>query len=274
LPVSVRSLGSGSSGNAVLVETGDSAVLIDCGVGPRALRHGLSVAGRSPDQLSALLVTHEHVDHVRSLAWVTKRGVPVIATGGTATASGVALTALRRIADGCPTTFDGIRVVPLAVSHDAAEPCGYFLEMADARVTIVTDLGCANDALIEPIAQSDLVILESNHDEAMLRRGPYPAHLKRRVLSREGHLSNLHCGELLVQSLSGRSTPVTIWLAHLSQVNNTPALAASTVQRMVAPRVERFTLTAMPRHGCELRWRSDDPFSATPVDYQLELPGL
>jgi phosphoribosyl 1,2-cyclic phosphodiesterase len=200
--------------------------------------------------------------------------VPIALTTGTARAAGLTQSTHTRIVDGRTVTFDGIRVLPIAVSHDAAEPCGFYLELSDARVTVVTDLGCSNEALVEPIANSDLVVLEANHDETMLRRGPYPAHLKRRVLSSEGHLSNAHCGELLTQALNGRSAPITIWLAHLSQVNNTPAVAVNTVQRMLADHFGRVTLKAMPRYGCELTWRSDEPFVATMSDFQLQLPGM
>jgi phosphoribosyl 1,2-cyclic phosphodiesterase len=274
LSVTVRSFGSGSSGNAVLVEAGKSSILVDCGVGPKVLKQGFSLAGSEPEDLSALLVTHEHVDHVRSVGWITKRGVQIATTDGTARAVGLARSAHTRIVDGSPTTFDGIRVLPIAVSHDAAEPCGFYLEMSDARITIVTDLGCSTEALIEPIANSDLVVLEANHDEAMLRRGPYPAHIKRRVLSSEGHLSNVHSGALLTQALSGRTTPITIWLAHLSQVNNTPTMAVNTVQRMLADHFGRVTLRAVPRHGCDLTWRSNEPFVPTTNDFQLQLPGM
>jgi phosphoribosyl 1,2-cyclic phosphodiesterase len=269
LPVTVRSFGSGSSGNAVLIQAATASILIDCGVGPKTLKQGFSLAGRDPEQLS-----HEHVDHIRSVGWFTKRGVPIATTIGTAQAIGIASSSHTKIVDGSAAIFDGIRVVPIAVSHDAAEPCGFFVEIEGARISVVTDLGCSNEALLEPIAHSDLVVLEANHDETMLRRGPYPAHLKRRVLSSEGHLSNVHCGELLSQALIGRSTPIAIWLAHLSQVNNTPAMAVNTVQRMLADHFERVTLKAMPRYGCDLTWRSDEPFVATSNDFQLQLPGI
>jgi phosphoribosyl 1,2-cyclic phosphodiesterase len=258
----------------VLVQAGSSSVLIDCGVGPKALKQGFDFAGLEPGELSALLITHEHVDHVRSLSWITKRGVPIATTSGTAGAIGLSSTSHQRLVDSMAATFDGIRVLPIAVSHDAAEPCGFFIEAGGTRITIVTDLGCSNESLLEPIAQSDLVVLEANHDEMMLRRGPYPAHLKRRVLSAEGHLSNIESGALLAQALRSRSRPITIWLAHLSQVNNSPAMAVSTVQRTLADHFERVTLRAMPRHGCDLAWKSDEPFVATMSDFQLALPGM
>lgn len=274
LLVSIRSFGSGSSGNAMLIEAGSSAVLIDAGVAPRTLRAGLALVGRAPDQLSAVLLTHEHIDHVRGVGWFTKRGVPVVSTAGTAAAIELASSSFMRALPGKQLSLDGLVIQPLSVSHDALEPCGYLIETPSTRVTVVTDLGCANDALIEPLATSDLIVLEANHDETMLRRGPYPAYLKRRVLSDVGHLSNADCAELLTRSLSARQTPVTIWLAHLSQTNNTPAIAIRSVQSALADKVGPFKLITMPRHGSDLAWRSDGTFVADPHEFQLQLPLL
>ncbi len=272
LSVSVRSFGSGSSGNALLIEAGTAAVLIDAGVGPRTLKSGLALAGREPDQLSAMLLTHEHVDHVRSIGWFTKRNVPVVATAGTASATGLSPSAYTRVIPGKHISLDGLVIHALAVSHDALEPCGFLIETPEIRMTVVTDIGCANDDLVEPLKTSDLIVLEANHDESMLRRGPYPTHLKRRVLSDHGHLSNADCAELLARSLVGRSTPSTIWLAHLSQTNNSPAIALRSVKTVLADTIGPYKLTAMPRHGCDLEWRSDAAFLADPLDFQLQLP--
>jgi phosphoribosyl 1,2-cyclic phosphodiesterase len=272
LTVSVRSFGSGSSGNALLIEAGASAVLIDAGVGPRSLKSGLALAGREPDQLTAVLLTHEHVDHVRSVGWFTRRNVPIVATAGTASATGLNPSAYTRVVPGKQLALDGLIIHSLSVSHDALEPCGYLIETSEMRITVVTDIGCANDELVEPLQTSNLIVLEANHDETMLRRGPYPAHLKRRVLSDHGHLSNADCAELLARSLGGRGTPSTIWLAHLSQTNNTPAVALKSVKTILADIVGPYKLMAMPRHGCDLEWRSDAAFHADPLDFQLQLP--
>jgi phosphoribosyl 1,2-cyclic phosphodiesterase len=274
LVVSVRSFGSGSSGNALLVEAGSAAIVIDAGVGPRTLKNGLDLSGRKAEQLSALLLTHEHIDHVRSAGWFTNRNVPVVATAGTAQAAGLVASTHIRAETGQQLTLDGLTIRPLAVSHDALEPCGYLIETTSTRITVITDLGCANADLIEPLATSDLIVLEANHDEIMLRRGPYPSYLKRRVLSDQGHLSNADCAALLVRALAGRTSPATIWLAHLSQTNNTPALALRAVRGGVADRIGPYKLKAMPRHGCDLEWRSDDLFIADPLEFQLQLPLL
>jgi phosphoribosyl 1,2-cyclic phosphodiesterase len=117
-----------------------------------------------------------------------------------------------------------------------------------------------------------LIILEANHDETMLRRGPYPAHLKRRVLSDKGHLSNAACGELLARALAGRGAETTIWLAHLSQTNNRPAIALKSVKSVLADHIGPYQLAAMPRYGCELEWQSDAMFVADPLEFQMQLP--
>ena len=253
--VTVVSLGSGSSGNAFLVRTAVGALLVDCGVGVRTVTAGLRAQGIGLRDLDAVLVTHEHSDHVRSLPQVIRAGIPILATHGTQSAARVPATASVRIAAGSTFHAAGLAVVPLAVSHDAAEPCGFLLERQGIAVLIVTDLGQADDALVEPIRRSALVVLEANHDEAMLRAGPYPAHLKRRVLSHRGHLSNADCGLALAASLRGVPERRTVWLAHLSETNNRPELARRTVEQHLARVGSGAVVTPLPRRS-SARWSS------------------
>lgn len=259
MTVVVRSLGSGSSGNALLIDHGGTSLIVDCGVGPRALIAGLKAAGRAVGEVDAVLLTHEHVDHVRSLPRILKEGVPLVATAGTARAAGLAAAATEAIALGRDTAIAGASVIAIGVSHDAAEPCGYHVRMAGIAVTIVTDLGRPEPALAAYLAASDLIVLEANHDEALLRRGPYPAHLKRRVLSATGHLSNADCGRLLGDALAGSRRRPTVWLAHLSTTNNRPPLARRTVQRALAERGLTPPVVAIPRHGHDLVWQPGEP---------------
>lgn len=253
----VRSLGSGSSGNALLIAVGETALLVDCGLRPPVLAAALRAAGTSFGRLTALLLSHEHADHARALPTVTRHGVPVVATAGTARAAGVDSALAEVVGFGRSASIAGIEITPLAVSHDAAEPCGFSIRTPTARITVVTDLGCARPELAEAIGDSDLVVLEANHDEGLLRSGPYPPHLKRRVLSRRGHLSNADCGALLAEGLAGRPNPPTIWLAHLSQTNNRPALALRTVEDRLLNAGISANLVALPRHGAPVVWRSD-----------------
>src|SRR5262249_20751938 len=153
-----------------------------------------------------------------------------VATRGTHRALDVGRTPFRPIRHGDSEELgDEVVVRALGVSHDAAEPCGFCIDGDGVRLTVITDLGTADTDLCEWIATSDLIVLEANHDESLLRSGPYPSHLKRRVLSPTGHLSNGDCGALLRRALADSARPKTIWLAHLSAVNNRPDLAVATV---------------------------------------------
>lgn len=272
----VTSLGSGSSGNAYLVEAGPQGrtrLLVDAGFSARVLTERLRMAGCQPGQLRAVLVTHEHSDHILGLPVLMRRHrVPVFAdprtqaemraifaAGELRSESGVLLnleaeigtldgdgTALllreervlietastdeedlwRALPVGTSRVIGDIEVHSFPVSHDAVAPCGYVLSAGGCRVCIVTDSGEVTPVMLEAIAQADLLILESNHDRERLIRGPYPYHLKQRILSSTGHLSNAQAAEAVLRTW--RSDAVRwLWLAHLSRTNNTPRLALS-----------------------------------------------
>jgi phosphoribosyl 1,2-cyclic phosphodiesterase len=250
----VHSLGSGSSGNAFLVDTGEIALLLDCGVGVRAVQaavRDLNVA----DRLAGIVVSHEHIDHVRAVDSTIKRhGVPVVTTRGTYgamrwTHAGVHQSSGERYADG------SIELTFVGVSHDAAEPCGFVVDASGRRLAVFTDLGHAGPEVFDAIASADIVVLESNYDAGMLQRGPYPAHLKRRISGPNGHLSNDDCATILAATVSDRTR--AIWLAHLSDKNNRPAIAEATAREALElvgqatpvralPRFDRAELTAIP----------------------------
>ena len=255
MTLTVRNLGSGSSGNALLIDAGDAVVAVDCGIGTRSLAAGLRAAGRALSDLDAVLITHEHVDHVRAVPYLVKAAVPLLATAGTARAAALPPPGLKPIRVDRPVRVKGLTVTALPVSHDASEPCGFLVEAAGGSVAVLTDLGRPDDALADPLAVADLIVLEANHDEAMLRRGPYPAHLKRRVLSATGHLSNDDCGRLLAAALHRGRRPQTVWLAHLSLTNNRPALAKQTVERLLAAGGTVLPVEPLARHGHEQVWR-------------------
>lgn len=270
-PLEVRSLGSGSSGNALLISAGTTLVLVDCGVGSRALEAGVRGAGHALTDVSAVLLTHEHADHSRSLPRLERAGVRVVATPGTAEAAGVSGALVDRIPIGPQVEVAGITVRALPVSHDAVEPCGFLIERQGVRVAVVTDLGCEDDALLEPLAGADLIVLEANHDAAMLRGGPYPLHLKRRVLSRTGHLSNEQCANLLAVAFQGAPRARTIWLAHLSVTNNRPELARRAVARALARQDIVHPIVPLPRQSVGPTWRAGEH---QPAAVQLQMPLL
>src|SRR5690348_14037965 len=151
----VRSLGSGSSGNALVVETANAALLVDCGLSAAAINRGLRLSGRSSADLSAIVLSHEHVDHVRGLQRLLKDRVPLITAPGTHRALDIGQNGFRSIRSGDSEELEsGFVIRALGVSHDAAEPCGYSIEAEGVRVTVVTDLGVADDSLVEWIAAS------------------------------------------------------------------------------------------------------------------------
>ena len=216
------SLGSGSSGNAFLLELDDQRVLIDCGVGVRTIQHALA----GSDLPLTVVISHEHGDHVRSLQSVLKKHVcQVVATDGTFGSIG-RNDAWHTVRSGERYAWDGISISFVSVDHDAAEPCGFFIETKGISIAALTDLGCSSPEVLDVVGAADIIVLESNYDEGMLRRGRYPAHLKRRIRSSVGHLSNDDCAATLVQA--ARPSTTGIWLSHLSHNNNTPAAAVAT----------------------------------------------
>lgn len=232
----VAVLASGSSGNAIWVSAGSTAVLIDAGVSGKRVSTSVQELGLDAAELSAVLVTHEHSDHVSGLGPVTRKfGIPACATAGTH-------AAIDRRLGKCPgrnvvepgTDFEigELLVSPFAVSHDCAEPVGYALTDGRTRVVVATDLGVVSHPVRHRIGEADCVVLEFNHDERMLLDGEYPWFLKKRIMSNEGHLSNEAAARELVSLAEGPMS--TLILAHMSRENNTPDLALETAREALA----------------------------------------
>ncbi|MDQ3467553.1 MAG: MBL fold metallo-hydrolase [Chloroflexota bacterium] len=270
MALTVRSLGSGSSGNALLIESGQTLILIDCGIGPRSLAAGLRKVGRAPVHMSAVFLTHEHGDHVRAVPAMLKAKVPIIATAGTA--RGYRLPALKTevISRGSSVQVGDLTVTAVQVSHDALEPCGYHIASPHGTLTVLTDLGYPDPSLVEYLALSDLIVLEANHDRRLLQDGPYPTVLKRRIMSHSGHLSNDESAMLVARSIQDGETP-EIWLAHLSQINNRPEIALGTVHRILADQGHPpLMISALSRFAQDHVWRYGER-SQRPIQSQLPL---
>lgn len=244
--VRVVSFASGSSGNSLLVQCGQAAGLIDCGIGPNRLRSELLTYGLRLSDLSFVYITHEHIDHIRAVPALVKAGVPVVTGSGTARAMGLTKEWLK-IKHGGRFECGDIEVSAIRTSHDAAEPLGAVVACGGVNVAVFTDLGEWDEITVDAMTRADVIVVEANHNLDLLKRGPYPAHLKRRVLSSVGHLSNDECGRLtdVVRERSGRD-PI-IYLAHLSETNNTPALAVADVA--LSGGWVHEGLTPLPRHG-------------------------
>ncbi len=257
------SLASGSSGNALLIEHEGFALLVDCGLAPRRLAALLREAGIAPADLGAVLITHEHSDHVVGVNVVPRTlDIPFVMTPGTHRANpfvaGASAFGRRRVIEqplGSTRSFGPFEVTSFPVSHDGEEVCGYLIEAGGFATAVFTDLGVAEAHLHEPLSRADLLVIEANHDEQMLRNGPYPWHLKRRVLSDRGHLSNSACGRLLCKVLPERGREV--WLAHLSKTNNIAEMADSTVRTELHAhgyRQSAHAIHVLPPQGAVRRW--------------------
>lgn len=253
----VTSLGSGSGGNALLIEAGPelrTKLLVDAGLPGRLLTERLRQAHTSPAQLRGVLLTHEHSDHIIGLPGLLKQCAPVIFSApGTlaaierlplwdepaitigapsettiaptiAISRGVLEKLLHPLPVGVCSVVGDIEVLSFPVSHDAAEPRGYLLSAGGWRVGVVIDSGEVTLAMLDAMQRADLLVLESNHDLQRLLRGPYPYHLKQRILSSTGHLSNDQAAEAVLRTWRADSVR-WLWLSHLSRTNNTPKLA-------------------------------------------------
>lgn len=247
----VTSLGSGSSGNALLIEAGPQCrtkLLVDAGFTGKVLIERLKQAGVSPGQLQGVLITHEHTDHILGLPSLMKQyGIQmmsdprtlgaideIFSSGVLRTESGslVSLEAnhlsLNSLPVGSRCGIGDIEVLSFPVSHDAVAPCGYLLSAGGCRVCVAIDSGEVTATMLEAMNDADLLILESNHDRERLLRGPYPYSLKQRILSSTGHLSNDQAAEAVLRVWRGDGVR-WLWLSHLSRTNNTPQLALQCV---------------------------------------------
>jgi phosphoribosyl 1,2-cyclic phosphodiesterase len=240
-------LGSGSSGNATLVEVGETRLLIDAGLGPRALAERLLSAGVDPTSLAAILLSHEHEDHAKGALGLSKRyGVPIVSTRGTYAAAGFAAAgfeAWKELEVRAPLRIGACTVLGVPLPHDAASPVAFVVGDGATSMGHATDFGHVTKGLAEAFAGCDAVVIESNYDPDLLREGPYPQSLKQRIQGSRGHLANGETARYLRDGL-GRGCR-TVVLAHLSRTNNDPELAegAARVALKRRPDVQLTTIS-------------------------------
>jgi phosphoribosyl 1,2-cyclic phosphodiesterase len=235
--LSVTFLGSGSRGNATLVCCGETTLLLDCGFSARETARRMAEIGADADEVTALLVTHEHSDHVSGVPVFARRHrVPVFATARTARAAGLhdeRGCELHSLSIGDESLIGEVRVRAFRTSHDAADPVGFVFTAPDGtRIGIATDLGVFTAEVAEALSGCAVIGIETNHDHAMLESGPYPAFLKRRIASQLGHLSN-HDACSALESLAHDGLTHVAGL-HVSQENNTPGLAKRSLSARAA----------------------------------------
>lgn len=226
---------SGSSGNCAVVSQGEEFIIIDMGGSCKATLGGLVALGLSPRNLQGILITHEHIDHVRGLmVFLKKVKVPILATPAThyaleqasalpQDAQLVEVDEESRVELGC------FALQNFATSHDATGSCGWFISVKNGpSMAFATDLGCVTKQIFEHMAKASLVAIEANYDPQMLKNGPYPYYLKNRIASPNGHLSNKDCGAVVAQLVANGCRRVA--LCHLSRENNTPHHASLAVE--------------------------------------------
>src|SRR5215467_7078448 len=244
--VSVSVLASGSRGNSAIVESSNARILVDAGISCREAFRRLKSIGRDPRQISAVLITHEHADHVYGLATLAKKlNVPVFMTGATHQAWS---RALRNASGGPPRVaklevfsagrsfqIADITVMPFTIPHDAADPVGFTFYAEGTKIAIATDLGYMPASVCDHLRKCDVLMIESNHDTEMLRGGPYPWSVKQRVMSRVGHLSNESLAQFFANDYDRGASYIV--LAHLSEQNNHPELARQAAENALGAQI-------------------------------------
>lgn len=229
MSMTITPLSSSSAGNSVLVSVNGSNILIDCGIPVTRLRRGLEAAGVSLSSVKGILLTHEHDDHIRTVAAVSENySIPVYAEERTmrAVKRRTGLKGGFYFTGTSAFSLAGMEIRPFLTPHDAVFPVGYSVNTAEGRFVLATDIGWFSPSVTEAMRGADIVMIESNHDVDMLLNGSYPKYLKQRILSQRGHLSNASCAEAVIKILDSGTRKFI--LGHLSEHNNTTTLALGT----------------------------------------------
>lgn len=231
------SIASGSSGNCYYVGDDDTHLLVDIGISCKRMENALTgIVGIKPSELSGVLITHEHIDHVKGIGVLARKyGVPIFATRKTlieiqrmSSLGEVDAGLFREVRPDVRLDIGSITVDPTSIRHDAADPVCYSLTSGGRKVSIATDMGNFDDYTVDKLDNSDIMVIEANHDVRMLEAGPYPYYLKRRILGDYGHLSNERSGQLIYSLLNDHIKGIL--LGHLSKENNFAELAYETVK--------------------------------------------
>ena len=229
--LSVCPLASGSKGNAIYVSDGHTSILIDAGLSGRELERRLKTKGIKPETIDAIVVSHEHDDHIKGIGVLSRRyNLPVYLSEKTKTSLPSFVGDIKEhmfFVCGKAFTINRLSIHPFSVSHDAEDPAGFTISHNKTKIGLATDLGIATAVVKEHLKECSLILLEANHDAAMLENGPYPWPVKQRIKSRTGHLSNDESKNLLME-IKHESLKYVI-LGHLSEINNTPEKAISHV---------------------------------------------
>jgi phosphoribosyl 1,2-cyclic phosphodiesterase len=233
--VKLSLLASGSKGNAVYLESGETRLLIDAGLSAIEIIRRLDIIGVDPSTLNAILISHDHTDHTRGAGTLARKlKLPLLASGPTRQAA----TAVVKKCDsvefesGSSFAYRDLLIDPFPITHDAVDPVGFIIESREGRIGFATDLGIVTRLVTDKLKNCRMLVIEANHDEEMLMNGPYPWHLKQRIKSRHGHISNTESMQLLEDILHDRLEGG--FLAHLSETNNDPQLPQAAAKNLLA----------------------------------------
>jgi phosphoribosyl 1,2-cyclic phosphodiesterase len=243
--VEVCALASGSNGNCYYIGNENEAILVDAGISCKQILQRMTDRELDTAKLKAVFITHEHADHVRGARVLSKKlNLPIFYTYGTwnNTHKSSRSPYYQFIHIDQALSFGAFTIHAFAKNHDAGEPCSYRIEIENKNIGVMTDIGSVCNNVIEHLQKCDVVFLESNYDEKMLWEGPYPWHLKKRIASEVGHLSNMQALNLVSSYANGKLK--TIFLSHLSGENNTPALAIDTFR----PLNQKYNIIETSRH--------------------------
>lgn len=234
------SLYSGSSGNSIFVSSGETKVLIDAGLPGKNIEKALNEINQNASELDAIFITHEHSDHIKGVGVLSRRyDIPIYANELTWKAMSSLIGNIKdhniKVMSKNYTSIKDMDIKSFPIPHDAVSAQGYSLYHNNKKVAIATDLGYYSDIVRNNIEDADVLLFESNHDVEMLKFGPYPYNLKRRILSDIGHLSNEDCGKAIADMIDGYKRKKVI-LGHLSKTNNYPELAYQTVVNILTAR--------------------------------------
>lgn len=233
------SLSSGSSGNCYLIGSDRTLLLIDAGITCKKITDALSSLNVDPERISGILITHEHIDHIKGAELLSRKyDIPIFCNEKT----GEELLKLMKKTDQLslnyfqnlrPFFLGNIEILPFPVCHDASDTVGFSLYCENTQISIATDTGCITDPIIKELSDADLLILEANHDVDMLKMGKYPWFLKQRILGKQGHLSNEDAGRTIAKLSTYHPKQRQVLLAHLSRENNFPEMAYETVKNVL-----------------------------------------
>ncbi len=242
--VSICMLASGSKGNAIYISSGQTTLLIDAGFSGVEIERRFRARGLAPDQVDAIIVSHEHNDHLHGVGVLARRyGLPVYMSAETQAEAAPRLGCIQTVENfSCGTDFkiNDIAIHPFSTSHDACDPAGFTLQINGHKIGVATDLGIATHMVRHHLNGCACLVLEANHDPRMLEDGPYPWPIKQRIKSRTGHLSNDDSKALLMDVMHDNLSHVI--LAHISETNNTPEKALGVVAERLNGDAPKFTV--------------------------------